>query len=416
MTPRSLALLPLLALAGLVALPAADPVPAATEAPASFQLVTNGFTSQADFDANLGQFNDEAQEAGDDDPGLGPVFNARSCGACHPKVGGSTTRVIRCGKVDPATGVFTAPVGGTLVHLFAVDPACQQHVPDGFATIQILTPSLLGAGFVEAIRDADILAGRDAQPPEVRGVAVMVPITKGINPDGTPDTVLAVGRFFRKCQFKGLHDANADALRNEVGRNSPLQPTKSTALDGRPLDQFIKTFGLNDPPVPGDPFGSDVGAYSRLERATTAPAEDFVLSATDDARAGRRLFDGFGCAVCHTPQFVTAPVGSTPTGLQPVDAARGNKIIRPFSDYLLHDLGVGKNEVDQGPDLAHREWRKTQPLWGLRTRVLYGHSGQWANLEEAIQGHGGQAAGARANYRAATAEEQRKTKVWLSAR
>ncbi len=409
---RASAVAVLVVFAILTAVLLADDPP--QDAPTGFALITNGFTSQADFDANFAQFSDEAQESGDDDPGLGPVFNGKACATCHPKAGSSTIRVIRCGKLD-ATGAFIPPVGGTLVHLFATDPAAQQRVPDGMFSIQILTPTLLGSGFIEAIRDSDILAYRDSQPADVRGVAVMVPITTGFDADGKPVTVQAVGRFFRKSQFKGLHDAAADALRNEVGRTSPLQPTKSTALDGRLLTQFIKTTGLNDPPTADAPMGKDVTAYSRLMRALPAPPEDFVLSATDDAKAGSRLFGSFGCIACHRPSYVTAPVGSVPTGLQPVSAAIGNKTIFPYSDFLLHNLEVGDNEVVQGaPEL--RKWRKTQPLWGVRTRPLLGHSGQWANFEEAIQGHGGQATAARTSYRNATAEEQRKTKVFLSSR
>jgi CxxC motif-containing protein (DUF1111 family) len=44
--------------------------------------------------------------------------------------------------------------------------------------------SLFGLGYVEVIRDVDILAVRDAQDPALRGVATLVPATTGITPDG----------------------------------------------------------------------------------------------------------------------------------------------------------------------------------------------------------------------------------------
>jgi CxxC motif-containing protein (DUF1111 family) len=42
---------------------------------------------------------------------------------------------------------------------------------------------------------------------------------------------------------------------------------------------------------------------------------------------------------------------------------------------------------------------RTAPLWGVRTVPEMGHDGRWATFGDAIEGHGGQAAGARARYR-----------------
>src|SRR3954468_10726647 len=57
-----------------------------TEAFSGFDNVTNGSVPQADFDAAKGVF--EEQEKISD--GLGPVYNAQSCGECHqnPVTGG----------------------------------------------------------------------------------------------------------------------------------------------------------------------------------------------------------------------------------------------------------------------------------------------------------------------------------------
>src|SRR5437588_2745004 len=59
---------------------------APTEAPTGFDNQTNGFVSQSQFEADEAVFN-EREEIAD---GLGPVYNAQSCGECHqnPVAGG----------------------------------------------------------------------------------------------------------------------------------------------------------------------------------------------------------------------------------------------------------------------------------------------------------------------------------------
>ena len=50
-----------------------------SEAPTGFDGLTNGFTSQAQFDEDREEF----VELQTIDEGLGPVYNAQSCGECH---------------------------------------------------------------------------------------------------------------------------------------------------------------------------------------------------------------------------------------------------------------------------------------------------------------------------------------------
>ena len=47
---------------------------------------------------------------------------------------------------------------------------------------------------------------------------------------------------------------------------------------------------------------------------------------------GETIFNNIGCADCHTPSFITS------NDAQLEDAIR-NKTIRPYSDFLLHDMG-----------------------------------------------------------------------------
>jgi CxxC motif-containing protein (DUF1111 family) len=178
------------------------------------------------------------------------------------------------------------------------------------------------------------------------------------------------------------------------------------ALDGRSLGQFKKTppDQFEDAPSAGRAAGHDVVAYTNFMRALQAPPRDFVLSGTDDAQAGGRLFGMIGCAACHTPTMPTSPTAA---------AAVANKLIRPFSDFLLHDMGTGDTEVVQAGPESTRKMLRTAPLWGVRTVPEMGHDGRWTTFTDAIEGHAGQASLARARYRLLTPGEQRQLKVFL---
>ena len=73
-----------------------------------------------------------------------------------------------------------------------------------------------------------------------------------------------------------------------------------------------------------------------------------------------------------------------------IPAALGNKIIHPFSDFLLHDIKTGDGIVQAGPqDTANK--LRTAPLWGLRTRPRFMHDHASLTLEDAIERHKGEA-------------------------
>src|SRR5438046_8213327 len=84
----------------------------ATEAPAGFDNLTNGFLSQADFDAARAVF----EERDEIEEGLGPVYNAQSCAECHQNpVTGAISQIgeLRAGHRDGAGNFVDAP-GGSL--------------------------------------------------------------------------------------------------------------------------------------------------------------------------------------------------------------------------------------------------------------------------------------------------------------
>jgi CxxC motif-containing protein (DUF1111 family) len=73
-----------------------------------------------------------------------------------------------------------------------------------------------------------------------------------------------------------------------------------------------------------------------------------------------------------------------------VPDALGDKIIHPFSDFLLHDIGTGDGIVQVGPqDTADK--LRTAPLWGLRTKSRFMHDLRSLSLTDAILRHEGEA-------------------------
>jgi CxxC motif-containing protein (DUF1111 family) len=410
MTARALLFaVPFLALAGWVALPAADPP---VEAFASDEMVTNGFTDQAEFDANFGQFSEDAHAVAgtDTEGGLGPTFNGTSCVACHPNGNGSAQRELRAGHFDGTA--FSAPPGGTLVRLLSTDARAQQRPLAGFDDViaERITTDLRGRAYMEFVRDADLSVLQAGQPADVRGTLVVVTVTTGVNPDGTFATATRFGRFGHKCQHGSLLDFAADADRNEKGRTSPLQPLKSPALDGRSLDQFVRSAGLDDPGTAAAPFGVDIQAYLRFMRALPAPARDFATQNTPDVLAGEKLFKVVGCSQCHTPTMTTAPAGSAINGFSSVPAALGGKTFHPYSDLMTHNLSTGDG-IEQGP--APRNEMRTTPLMGLRRRTLLVHDGRSATLADAINRHGGQGSASRSLFLALPADGRRQVLAFL---
>ncbi len=77
--------------------------------------------------------------------------------------------------------------------------------------------------------------------------------------------------------------------------------------------------------------------------------------------------------------------------------ALGGKVIHPFSDFLLHDVGTGDGIVQNGGP-STRNKARTAPLWGLRTRNRLMHDGESLTRNEAILRHAGEARPVILNY------------------
>ena len=340
--------------------------------------------------------------------GLGPVYNGRACAECHqnPVSGGASQFTeLRIGHRD-ASGTFVNPtvpindgadqiVGRSIVNDRAVIPQAQEHVPVA-EDIRALRAALntLGDGFVEAIDDGTLLAIAASQPARsdgrIHGEAIQVPIFE--SPGQT-----RIGRFGWKDQHGSLLSFIADAYLNEMGVTNRLRPKDTTSI-GKVTQ---------DPEDLPDSLGlADIDHFAQFIRGTKVPPHDTAASNSASALSGARSFERIGCSTCHVSSITTAAPGTVVNGGEfVVPEALGNKIIHPYSDFLLHDIGTGDGIVQTGPqDTANK--LRTEPLWGLRMRPRFMHDLRSLTLQNAIERHQGEAEHVTRGFQRLTEEEK----------
>ncbi|CAM4259912.1 di-heme oxidoredictase family protein [Bordetella muralis] len=385
--------------------------------------------------------------------GLGPLFNARSCQACHTKDGrGSVPGFDPLERSDavalllrlsvPATTdeerrqlasghlpFVPEPVYGVQLQNFAVAGLPSEGsleidyepvtVPlNGGETATLMKPTyrienlgygpmrqdvqispriaqpMIGLGLLEAIHPADILANAAADHGD--GISGRPNWTRDRR---TGERVL--GRFNWKASQPTVEQQSAAAFSNDMGLSTPLFPSH---------------YGECTKAQPAC-FDMPHGAQPHLgEHEVPAELMDFVTTYSvnlavpqrrdvDDARvlAGKKLFYEANCVACHVPKYVTRR-----------DAAREEhrfQLIWPYTDMLLHDMGEGLADQVSEDEASGSEWR-TPPLWGIGlTRTVnpnatWLHDGRARSLLEAVLWHGGEAQAARDRVVAMTPQER----------
>ncbi len=318
--------------------------------------------------------------------GLGPLFNATSCASCHeqPVVGG--------GGSNDGEGGEDIEIHATTFHsetaqcddLAAVGgPVIQKQLTPAFSEYMHLTsepipatatdsghrttPDLFGFGLLDAVPEAEILALADPLDRNGDGISG--------RPNRTADGRL--GRFGRKAQVATLREFNTDAFVMEMGVTNPGNQTEQT-IGGEPLPPGID-------PLPEPEIGAvQLAAADAFVRFLAPPPRGPLSFA---AARGALLFRSVGCASCHVPALVT--------GANPNPALRF-KVVRAFTDLLLHDMGPDLADICLGQALPS-EFR-TEPLMGLRFASTFLHDGRAATIRQAIELHGGEALGARNRF------------------
>jgi CxxC motif-containing protein (DUF1111 family) len=314
--------------------------------------------------------------------GLGPLFNARSCVACHssPTAGGMGPNglgvALRAGRYEAGTFDPLIGRGGPFarsrsVAEFGYPCRVRPGIPDGANLTSVRNaPALYGLGLIDTIPDEAILAGVTSTADGVHGRPNLVVDTAGR---------ARVGRFGWKADTATLHQFVGDAFRNELGITNPVAPQDHASSDSDLLG--CAGAGVGPSPEAGDLTVDAVTAYIAALAAPQAQP-------TDTQAEGERLFRATGCAACHTPSL-----------------GAGEQQVPLYSDLLLHDMGSTLDDGVVQEQAVGRDWRTT-PLWGLRLRERFLHDGRARTLQEAIQAHGGEASAATRMFRSLAPEER----------
>lgn len=367
--------------------------------------------------------------------GLGPLFNARSCVACHP--GGARPLVLlneqgfhpglltRLGLADGAAdpvygsqlqtdGVAGVPAEGRLHIEFdksdfiladgnvvelrrpiasVLDLGYGAMSPETLFGLRF-APAIHGIGPLDRVAPADIVAAADPEDADGDGISGRVAWLDA------EQSVL--GRFGWKAVQPDLNAQNAHAFMGDLGL--------STANFSDPQGECTAMqTACRDAPSGASPQYEDLEVspilMAVLDRFVAeavlpsgSPAPDVAPAVSD---RGRVLFTESGCQACHRQSYdIVWPAVAT-----------ASRRISPYTDLLLHDMGDGLAEGLPEGAATGREWR-TAPLWGLRWSLDAAgqgallHDGRARSVLEAILWHGGEAQAARDHVAGLPAEDR----------
>jgi CxxC motif-containing protein (DUF1111 family) len=360
--------------------------------------------------------------------GLGPLFNARSCSACHVRDGRGPVPagpeeiplalLFRFSTPGDDGALREDPVYGGQIQPFALAGVAPEALPEvrwvpiagsfddgspfelvrpdvsfvalaygefapGWRASGRAAPQMVGLGLLEAIPADRLVELADPDDRDGDGVAGHVAYLGE-----------SIGRFGWKAEQPSVLHQAAGALLGDIGITSVLHPQQACT----PAQTDCAAAPSGGDPEILDADLARVALYSSLLAvpARRTPADPAVLS-------GKALFHDLECSACHVPSHVTRPDAPL------VELA--DQLIWPYTDLLLHDLGPELADDRPAGAASGAQWR-TPPLWGLgllptvngHQRLL--HDGRARDIKEAILWHGGEAAAARAGFVALSPDER----------
>ena len=203
-----------------------------------------------------------------------------------------------------------------------------------------------------------------------------------------------IGRFGWKASKATLAEFTSQACAVELGLEVPTHPQVN---DPRNMNAVAKGLDLNK---------YDCDSLTAFVHHLPRPEQQTIQQMDRAQREGQRLFANIGCADCHQPNM--------------------GKIVGIYSDLLLHNMsaigsaggyGTTIRKLESKSDklakrgrrpaieVAEAEWR-TPPLWGCADSAPYWHDGRAPTLQVAIALHGGQARASAQKFKELSTEAQ----------
>jgi len=279
---------------------------------------------------------------------------------------------------------------------------------------------LFGLGLVDAMPDIwfDFLAA--IEPAATRGTVIRAkPQFPDVRDPFQGLSLTRVARFGIKDQQTNLVSFAGDAYLNEMGittqscyrgtsilayafENQPNNVAHVAGCNGGDLASAQPAGNPNVPEFTDDAVGDCTNGLSEIQDDLAsflyfmehlapppqAPLDPIV------AFVGALEFSGAGCGNCHTSIAFTTPAN-------PFNGVPGNFSFSPFSDFLVHDMGLlGDGIGNTGDSVATTRLMRTAPLWGARFNTQFLHDGRAKTIRDAILAHDGQGLAARNNFAA----------------
>lgn len=380
-----------------------------------------------------------------DRDGLGPLFNARSCIACHQ--GGSrgpvevegesipTSLIIRFGystnlannsdelygqqlqpravntklynkntktaisektkfqpeawlslKYKTIDGVYADGYPYQLQEpSYQLTKLAYGNLSEGVRLSPRYAPNIYGAGLLDAIPEQDLLNQEDIDDTNNDGISAKYNRSFDIE-----QGKLTIGRFGLKAKQPSLKQQVAAAFRDDIGITNSLFPEESCTEQQKKCIQAANVGQHPGVEIPDKLLKLVVD----FNRHLGVPEKRNINN--PQYLQGQQEFFQTGCHQCHTPSYEIAKEHPNPL-------LAGQKIY-PYTDLALHDMGSGLADGVAELSATGKEWR-TPPLWGIglqKTIVKdsgFLHDGRARTIEEAILWHGGEAEKSQTKFR-----------------
>jgi CxxC motif-containing protein (DUF1111 family) len=360
--------------------------------------------------------------------GLGPLFVARSCSACHARDGRGAapdadlpteTMVVRISipGTDAHGGPKSDPIYGLQLQTHSlpeIKPEAEVlagyketmgtygdgeqyylrqptfHVTEpGYGPIStdaaispLVSPAVIGLGLLEAVPEKTLRRIANEDQHRRDGISGKINLVWDESAKH-----FAVGRFGWKAEQPSVRQQCAAAFNGDMGLTTSIFPNENFT-DAESVCTNLPSGG--NPEVSDEIFEAVV-LYSQL---LAVPAR---RDATNDVDLrGQKIFQQINCAVCHVPKLETGDAPGFPE--------LSHQVIRPYTDLLLHDMGEGLADHRQVFGASGRDWR-TPPLWGIglvgtvNDHDNFLHDGRARGFAEAILWHGGEAEKSKEQFR-----------------